>query len=253
MVFDSDLKPMYSTGLGHGDAQHTGRFIPSRPGLQTFSVHENTTVEYGWELRDSRTGEILWGGKNGAQDVGRGIAANIDKRYPGWQFWSSGIDEVYDAGGNVIGPRPVFSGSNVSSINFSIWWDGDVLRELLDGYSSTTRTPAILKFIPGQARMNNTQLTGTLMNNGTKNNPMLTADLFGDWREELVVRESDSSAMRIYTTTDKTDIRLYTLMHNPQYRLSVAWQNVAYNQPPNVSYYLALGMKIPRQPHIFTR
>jgi rhamnogalacturonan endolyase len=253
MLLDPNLRPVYSTRLGHGDAQHTSKFLPNRAGLQTFSVHESATAQFGWELRDTRTGAIIWGRKNGNQDVGRGLAANIDPRYTGAQFWTSGIDQLYDIAGNSIGTRPKFSGSDIVSMNFAIWWDGDVQRELLDGYSNSSPTPTILKFVPGQARMNATQFSGTLMNNGTKATPMLQADLFGDWREEVIVREANSSAMRIYTTTDKTNIRLYTLMHNPKYRLGVAWQNVAYNQPPHVDYYIGTGMRIPAQPNISVR
>ena len=252
MLLDNNLQPVYSTRLWHGDAQHTGRFIPSRPGLQTFSVHERTDATYGWELRDTATGVIIWGKKDTNRDVGRGMAANIDASL-GAQFWvTGGSEERYGVDGAVLGTRPRF-GAN-ASCNFAIWWDGDVLRELFDGTGNRDATLAgpgmILKW--ADQTVKTTTLDGTKVNNRTKANAMLQADLFGDWREEIILRESDSQAMRIYSTTDKTDIRLYTLMHNPQYRLSIAWQNVAYNQPPHVSYYLGYGMEIPPQPDIYT-
>ena len=91
---------------------------------------------------------------------------------------------------------------------------------------------------------------GCASNNGTKANPCLSADLFGDWREEIICRTADNRELRIYSTAIPTNIKLYTLMHNPQYRLSIAWQNVAYNQPPHTSYYLGDGMKMPPKPNI---
>ncbi|MBE0344011.1 rhamnogalacturonan lyase, partial [Paenibacillus sp. 28ISP30-2] len=77
-------------------------------------------------------------------------------------------------------------------------------------------------------------------------------DLFGDWREEVIWRKSDNSALRIYTTPYESEYRFYTLMHDPLYRLSVAWQNVAYNQPPHTGFYLGEGMSKPAQPNIYT-
>lgn len=95
------------------------------------------------------------------------------------------------------------------------------------------------------------QPEGVLSNNGTKGNPVLQANLFGDWREEVIWRTEESDALRIYTTTDITRHRLYTLMHDPVYRLGIAWQNTAYNQPPHTGYYLGTGMKKPPKPTIY--
>jgi rhamnogalacturonan endolyase len=90
-------------------------------------------------------------------------------------------------------------------------------------------------------------------NNGTKSNPALSADLFGDWREEVVWRTSDSRALRIYSTPVVTSTRLFTLMHDTQYRVAVAWQNTAYNQPPHPSFFLGTGMSRPPQPTVYRR
>ena len=240
ILFNSDLTPMYSTGLGHGDAQHTGDFIPSRPGLETFSVHEPANSAYGMEIRDTLTGQVLYGQYTG-EDTGRGVAADIDPRFEGAEYWASRPrGSLYSSkDGRRIGSSP-------SSMNFAIWWDNDLLRELLDGnriykwnFISQSQTTMFI-------------MDGTSANNGSKATPMLTADIYGDWREEVIMKETDSSAMRIYSTAYETNVRLYTLMHNPQYRLSIAWQNAAYNQPPNVSFHLGAGMKIPRRPNIIT-
>ena len=237
IAFNSDLTPMYATGLGHGDAQHVGDFIPSRPGLEIYGIHENPS-SYGMAMRDALTGAVLSGSRIG-QDTGRGLVADIDPRYEGSEYWSSG-SALYAADGKKIGNK-------VPSMNFAVWWDGDVLRELLDGIT-------VQKWDYKSESLNSVlMMSGTSSNNGSKSTPALTADLYGDWREEIIMRETDSAALRIYSTIDETNIRLYTLMHNPQYRLSVAWQNVAYNQPPHVSYRLGAGMKIPRQPNIITK
>jgi rhamnogalacturonan endolyase len=132
------------------------------------------------------------------------------------------------------------AGSAPASTNFVIWWDGDLLRELLDG---TT----ISKFGGGTLL----SASGCASNNGTKSTPCLSADLCGDWREEVIFRTSDNTALRIYTTTTTTTSRFYTLMHDPQYRLSIAWQNVAYNQPPHTGFYLGDGMAQPPVPNIY--
>lgn len=83
---------------------------------------------------------------------------------------------------------------------------------------------------------------GTSTNNGTKGNPCLIADIFGDFREELLLRTADSSAIRIYTNTELTSHKLFTLLHDATYRCGVAWQNNCYNQPCYTSFYYASDM-----------
>ena len=130
-------------------------------------------------------------------------------------------------------------GTAPRSANFAIWWDGDLLRELLDG----TR---ISKWDWEKGVLTNL-LTAPecAANNGSKATPCLSADLFGDWREEVIWRARDGKELRLYTTTHPTEHRLVTLMHDPVYRLAVAWQNVGYNQPPHPGFYLGAGMKPP--------
>lgn len=234
---DHDGKGMYSTGLGHGDALHTGDLDPGRPGLEVFQVHEDKNAKYGLSFRDAATGKILWGVYAG-KDVGRGMAADIDPRYPGQEVWANG--SLYSAKGVKIG-------SGVpSSTNFGIWWDGDLLREQLD-------SNRIDKWdYQNGVSKNVLTASGAAANNGTKATPALQADLLGDWREEVVWRTEDSSALRIYTTTIPTEHRLYTLMHDPVYRLGIAWQNVAYNQPPHTSFFLGDGMAEQPKPNMYT-
>ncbi|WP_340015427.1 rhamnogalacturonan lyase [Paenibacillus sp. FSL K6-1318] len=234
MAVDDNGKGLYTTGLHHGDAMHLSDLDPDRPGLEVFQVHE-TPSNAGVEFRDAGTGQLIWGVKT-TKDIGRGMAADIDPRYKGAEVWADG--SLYTAKGQKIGT------TLPSSTNFGIWWDGDLLRELLDSnridkwnYTNSTT-------------VNLLTASGVSSNNGTKSTPNLQADLFGDWREEVVWRTNDSSALRIYTTTAVTDKRIYTLMHDPVYRLGVAWQNVAYNQPPHTGFYLGEGMNTPPVPNI---
>ncbi len=239
MAVDDDGTGLYTTGLRHGDALHVGDLDPTRDGLEVWGIHENEVPVPGYEngfgvaFRDAENGEILFGGDRG-KDVGRGVAADIDPRYPGAEMWG-GYQGLLDTKGNEIGEEP-------RSRNFLVWWDGDLLRELLDqnritkwNWKDSEEEPLLIA-------------EGSSSINGSKATPVLSADLFGDWREEVILTRDDNQALRIYTTTIPTDYRFYTLMQNPQYRLSIAWQNVAYNQPPHVSYYLGHGMKVEQVP-----
>ena len=252
-VIDHNGKGLYTTGLGHGDAMHVGNLIPTRPGLEVFQVHE-VPSENGTEIHDAATGEILWGIPS-YEDVGRGLAADIDPRYEGVEVWSSthwktGGEGLYNS---TTGEK--ISDQTPQSFNFAIWWDGDLLRELLDHDYDMETGIGVGKidkwdYENGQL-INLLTAEGTRSNNGTKGNPCLQADILGDWREEVVWRSDDSTSLRIYTTTDVTEHRIYTLMHDPVYRLGIAWQNVAYNQPPHTSYFLGHGMEKPPVPQIY--
>lgn len=221
MVVDDDGKGLFSTGLRHGDALHVSDLDPSRPGQEVFGVHEieENTTGPGAALYDARTGEVLWKG-NMNEDAGRGVAANIDPSNPGAEMWWSGSDGVYNMKGEKIGPHP-------PSMNFLIWWDGDLTRELLD-------KNYIDKYKQGRIFT----AEGCVSNNGTKGTPALSADLLGDWREEVMFRTEDNKELRIFTTVIPTAYRMPTLMHDPQYRVAIAWQNVGYNQPPHPGFYL---------------
>lgn len=234
-AFDHDGTPLYTTGLGHGDAMHLGDLDPSHPGLEVWEVHESAPeAGKSSEMHDARTGAILWSAA-GSGDVGRGLAADIDASSVGYEMWSSATSGIHSAkGAKLAGPKP--------SVNFRIYWDGDLQDELLDGTTiskwSANGTSTLLS------------ASGCASNNGSKNNPMLTADLFGDWREEAIWRTADSKAMRIYTTTIETGHRLYTLMHDPVYRDAIAWQNTAYNQPPHLGFWLGAGVDAAPRPDI---
>ena len=251
-AIDDDGTGLFTTGLGHGDALHMSDMDPDRPGLEVFQPHECPSC-YGpnaAEFRDGRTGALIFG-VQASGDIGRGLALDVDPRFRGYEMWASGgTGGMYTAQQStpnaVLGPRGVQIAANKPSINFGVWWDGDLLRELLDGTSITK-----WNWLAG----NTTSLlapAGVSSNNGTKATPNLSGDIFGDWREEVIWRESGNSALRIYTTTTPTTNRIYTLMHDRQYREAIAWQNSGYNQPPHPSFFLGDGMAPPPTPNIVT-
>jgi rhamnogalacturonan endolyase len=245
MVIDDNGKGLYSTGLGHGDALHVSDLDPSHPGLEIFDIQERFS-DAGASFRDGKTGEILWkkasvkAGEDG-EGPGRGLALDIDPRYPGYECWvaGAGITGMFDCKGNKISER-------TPACNMGIFWDGDVLSEILNG-----TTIDKWNYLDSKTeRLLNTSEYNCASNNGTKANPVLSADILGDWREELIYRTKDNSELRIFTTSIPTDKKFYTLMHDPQYRLSIAWQNVAYNQPPHTGFYFGDQMKDPPKPGI---
>ena len=233
----------FSTQLGHGDAGHLGDLDPDHPGMEFWDVHEHTNAQYTEEMRGA-DGKVYWGTPqpNPGVDNGRGMAADIDSEYRGYEVWSSKGGGMKTAKGQKIGSPSV-------STNFRIYFDGDEYDELLDGayltkFNSSSKKSEV--YFDGGAAL------GAAGCNGTKNTPSLVADLFGDWREELVVRsEKDPTTMYIISTPVESKLRVYTLMHDATYRVSIAWQNTAYNQPPHVGYYLPDMVKSLKQPSVF--
>lgn len=226
MVVDDTGEGLYTTGFRHGDALHVSDLDPSTPDLEVFGIHEieDGTKGPGVVLFNARNGKALFEAAPDI-DVGRGVAANIDSSRVGAQMWWSGDPNLYDIKGNIIGEAP-------REKNFLIWWDGDLSREILDRNRITKYRKGLIF-----------EAEGATSNNGTKATPALSGDILGDWREELILRSEDNSELRIYATTIPTTFRMPTLMQDSQYRLSIAWQNVGYNQPPHPSFYLGTGMK----------
>lgn len=220
-----------TTGLGHGDALHVSEFIPGK-GISVFMPHEG---DGGYDLHDGSTCAII-AKAAGTEDNGRGVADDISASTAGAEFWSSKFSQLFSAStGASVGNKP-------GPTNFLIYWDADESRELLDG--------AVISKFGGSTLVDGSGCAG---NNGTKNTPTLTADLLGDWREELVVRETNNQALRIYTTTDVTKRRIYTLMHDPTYRMQVSFEQSSYNQPPHPGFHIGSGMKDPPKPDIFVK
>jgi rhamnogalacturonan endolyase len=230
MTVDHDGQGLYSTGLRHGDALHLSDLDPTRPGLEVWMVDEQTSENGGISshFQDAKDGTIIWEQK-GTGDNGRGCTGPLIAGTTGWQMWS-GAGGLFDASQKTVGAIP-------SSDNFTIWWGADLNRFLENG---TSISPY------GSGGGTGLSASGCTSNNGSKSDPALTADLFGDWREEVVYRTTGNDALRIYTTTTVTTKRLYTLMHDPIYRMSVATENVAYNQPPEPGIYIGPNMTLPQ-------
>ena len=249
-ALDDDGKTVLgNTGLGHGDAMHMSDF--NNDGTQeVFSVKEEQFKKYAEDLRVASTGKHFWssGKLVTSDDNGRGVMDNIDDDYAKTHpnalaiGWSSGIANAHDLNGDDVAAKPAGAGSGTFD-NFLVYWDGDLSRELLDAniiqkyYAATGTTKRFYGPSDGYT------LTGGSTNNYSKRNPSLVADIWGDWREEIIMPVNKGSAtdqayLRIYTSTMPTDYRITTLMHDCQYRLSVAWQNVGYNQPTHASYYI---------------
>ena len=292
-AIDNNGALLYSTGLGHGDAFHLSDLDPDRPGLEYYMVLE--TKPYGSNMRDAKTGEILFR-QYDKQDTGRGISADIDSSHRGFEMWCSAEKKVFDVKGNVIAETEGWTPQN-----FRIYWDGDLQDELIGNGGRNTK-PGTWGNDNGDRQRNRGQFgqrgqrmrgqdrgRGDKMGrdsvrqqmqqmqwqqrrqdyyiakwngngvdhikingkenlsdygnsascNGTKSTPCLQADLFGDWREEIILYDaSDRSHLNIFTTSIPTDYRVVTPMHDHIYRMSICWQNVSYNQPPHLSYYL---------------
>jgi rhamnogalacturonan endolyase len=232
-TIDDNGHALYSTTLGHGDALHVSDLDPARPGMEIFMVHEcpscytKNGVEYGVEMHDAATGQILWNRPSNAADVGRGVSIDIDPNFVGNEQWAS-------RGGLVAANGQVISETPPPKMNFASWWDGDLLREMLDDngiYKWDFVNQTSNKILDGS-------LFSALSNNGTKATPALSADIFGDWREEVIWRNADDTKLMIFSTNIPTQYRIPTLMQNPQYRTAIAWQNVGYNQPPHPDFYM---------------
>ena len=259
-TIDDDGTGLYTTGLGHGDALHVGDFDPSRPGLEVFDVHESMSDSgnLGSTFRDAATGEILWS-VPARKDTGRGAMADIDPRHPGAEGWNVGQEAEWDSPvGSLRSASGELISTDIPAANFVAHWDGDLLSEIVDhdfDEDAAEGTPVIHKWdYENAVEVPIFEPEGVRTNNGTKGTPALQADLLGDWREELIYRTADSTALRLFTTTDLTEHRLRTLLSDSQYRLAVAWQNVAYNQPPHTSYFLGEGMEAPPAPRLaYTR
>ena len=226
-ALNDDGTLLYAVGFGHGDAIHLSDMDPDRPGLELFDIHEDKGT-YSWDLHDAATGEIIFKGGNSGVDNGRGIAAQLAADHDGFFFSSADNRQQRSAATGAV----ISNGQ--TSMNFRIYWNADLQDELLDGNkidrwngNGTTRVAT---------------LSGNTCNS-TKNTPNLSADIFGDWREEVILWNGSTNNLVVYTSTIATNYRMPTLMHDHTYRMGVAWQNVAYNQPPHLGFFLPRAMQ----------
>ncbi|MDE7420663.1 MAG: hypothetical protein K2N35_10680 [Muribaculaceae bacterium] len=230
-ALDHDGSLLYRTGLGHGDALHLGDFLPERPGLEVFMVHEEKP--YGYDLRDAATGEFILH-KTESGDTGRGLAAHFDTKSPHSQFLYSASTGVFDcADGSMIAEKWTI-GSSGAGINNRIYWDGDLYDEFFDK-SIIAHWNSTNKWFDRYKVNNGNYVIGKL-NNGSKFNPCVLGDLLGDWREEIVTWDESNNYLIINATSYKTNYRIPHLMDDLNYRVQVVNQNCCYNQPPHLSF-----------------
>jgi rhamnogalacturonan endolyase len=235
-ALNDDGKLLYANGMGHGDANHIGDMDPSREGTELWLVREGAAANaIGSYLADAITGKTIWSRTVAVKtDVGRGCAADIDAAHVGYEMWSSATDGTYNCKGTKIS-------SNKGLTNFRIYWDGDLQDELLEGN--------IIDKWNGNGTTRLATLAGNSCN-GTKKTPNITADLLGDWREEVILHDG-SSKLYLYTTTIATTHRLYTLMHDAGYRAGIASEQSSYNQPPHLSFFLGSGVDKAPKPNMY--
>ena len=230
MCIDDTGFGLSTTGLGHGDAQHVGDLDPYRWGLEQFTCQEGSQGNSYW---CPATGQVYYRKSDGGDD-GRSLAGNFSNAYPGGQGRSVSSGVIGLSCDKVILPKGDDMSGSYANLNMRIYWDGDLLDEILNSAGGEGRPAAIFKW--GGARI--WQSEGAVHNNSSKCNPSAQGDILGDWREEVVLRTSDNSALRIFTTTTATSYPIYTLWHDHQYRNAMAWQCVGYNQPPHTSFFL---------------
>jgi rhamnogalacturonan endolyase len=227
-LYDDNGQPVYTTGMGHGDAMHLSDLDPDVPGLEVWASKE--TGNQGAVLHSASTGKILLQVK-GEGDTGRGLAADIYPDHRGFELWSSTSKGIWSVKGEKITDA-------TPSVNFRIYWDGDLQDELLDrsfidDWDYKNHKPV---------RLLDASQYGGFSINGTKANPVISADILGDWREEVIFRGKDNASLLIFTTIIPTDYRMVTLMQDHVYRMAIAWQNVVYNQPPHLGFYIGDGI-----------
>ena len=231
-AIDHDGKGLYSTKMGHGDAMHLTQFIPGKPALQVWDCHENK--KDGSTLTDAATGKVLFQLPSNI-DVGRCMAADIMPSNNGVEMWSIDSKGIYNYKGKKVADLK-FSRQNPFPVNSAVWWDGDLSRELLD-------RNVVYKYNEKTNRCDTLQVfDGTISNNGTKATPCLQGDLYGDWREEVLLRTKDDKNLRLYVSTLPAEYRFHTFLTDPVYRISIATQNVAYNQPTQPGFYFGTDL-----------
>ncbi|MGW1721232.1 rhamnogalacturonan lyase family protein [Streptomyces sp. NPDC002156] len=238
-------------GAGHGDRFDIADLDPDRPGLEGFAIQQaelGVVPKFPWYYYDADTGERLVTGQHPASwendtdiDVGRGNAADIDPGHPGYEYWTSTAD-VTAPGAGVRNVQDGKVSTTTPSVNFRIWWDGDKAAELLD-YTH------VEKWDP-KAETSTRIFEPSGVVSGPRNATPFYGDLIGDWREEILAETADHTALRLYTTTEPTRTRVYTLAQNPAYRLG--WTVRGYLQSTYTDYYLGTETRRVPKPSITT-
>jgi len=226
-AWDNDGTGLWSSGLGHGDANHVGRFLPDREGLQVYHCLESGVTMVA--LHDAKDGKVIWKkDADSANDMGRCMVADVDPSSPGCEFWYYG-NELFSQEG-----KELYSSEGTrkkeSSANAGIWFDGSLSRQMINEgiihSFANGRTFTIWRY-------------GVSFNNSSKSNPGWYGDMLGDWREEIILPSSDKlTCLRLFSTWYPTKHRIPWLMTDHTYKMQTIHQQVGYNQPNNLGYYL---------------
>ncbi|GIE99226.1 carbohydrate-binding protein [Paractinoplanes rishiriensis] len=231
-----------SQGVIHGDRFHIAKMDPNRAGLQGYAVQQDNASGLREYYYDATTGQIIWKHiESGVGDVGRGMAGDVDPRYPGYEVWS--FSGLYN------GPTNRLAEPNTGLApwpQLGLWWDGDVTMELLNAGKIEKWNPSSPSASGSVPRLVTTWNFGAVT--AAQSGPTLSGDIFGDWREEVVYTNSSFNELVIFTTNVPTSTRLYTLVHNPAYRNAITLKG--YMQSHHVDYYLGSGMSTPPRPAI---
>lgn len=233
-AIDHDGQLMYSVGYGHGDAIHVGDLIPSRPGLEVFHIHEESISgnKYGWDVHDAATGEVIWSA-TGDEDNGRGMAADIIASNEGYEFNSKNDGQFRSA---TTGEVVTNKGNSDRYRNFRVYWDGTLQDNLMNGWVAKDEDQSFHIYNWNGSDFGIAATFFEESCNDTKRNPNLSADILGDWREEVILH--DDNSLYIHLSTYKTNYNVPCLMTDHIYRMAIAWQMSSYNQPPHLGYYL---------------
>ena len=221
-VVDDNGDSLWSTGLGHPDHHYVSDIIPDRPGLEVYYGIEPGHSENAMCVVDAGTGNILWGLDERTWHVhSSGLCSDIIAEHKGMECYAidrenpdGRVARLFSARGELISQRDM--GFRPRAVH----WDADPQRELLlngrlQGYHGQKHSQKI------------------------EGEFVASADVLGDWREELIT--TVPGELRIYTTTIPARDRRVCLMQDPLYRLDVAVAAMGYSQVPMTSYWMAGG------------
>ncbi len=223
MVVDDDGKGLNSTGRGHGDRMTCTRM---QKGAKTEYVFCCLEGSHGANLRDAKTGRELWYIDAG-RDCEPAVCGDFDPTNPGFELWAGGLGWL-----KLDGTPHRLGKTHVGAADKSILWKGDLVRSLLGSYGIFHYDPAANDW-----KQVLSYDKGVMVEHKLKAAPVFVGDFTGDWREEVIMRIADQSALRVYVSTEPTEYRFRTFLENRQYRIGLALFNIGYNVTAFPSFY----------------
>ena len=230
MAVDHDGIGLWNTGLGHGDANHVGKFLPDREGLQMFHCLETGKTMVA--LHDARNGSVIWK-KDAASDndMGRCLVGDFFPEYPGCEFFYYQGNYIRQDGTETT----INTKGQKGGCGMAIWFDGSLSRQLIE--DNIIQSPKYGRTFT-MYRYSETFI------NATKSNPSWYGDLVGDWREEIIVPDATRlQDIKIFSTWYPTTHKFPWLMTDHCYWMSCLNENIGYNQPTHTGYCLGSDLK----------